>query len=146
MLCIFSILGFWGCEKESLYESSYSEFLDLKTYEQSQMSLEDMEIIGLALQRLDIDKKNKLYQIKQTYGAQVNISENLFDYIKKGFEYTNKALNSKSLNSSIVRLKSGNTEDDDPEPQDSTHCAIYALVSMGAFSYDVVAAYSDSLY
>ncbi|MDR0602688.1 MAG: hypothetical protein LBG80_00110 [Bacteroidales bacterium] len=146
MLFFFSIIGFWGCEKESIFESQYTEYLDLETYEMSKMSVKDMETMGQALQRLNIYKKKGLYQIKQTSGAQVNISEDLFDYITKGFEHTNVVYNPKSFNSFIPRLKSGNTEDSNTQPRDSTHCASYALAAMGGVDYATAAAYSDSTY
>jgi hypothetical protein len=146
MLFFFSIIGFWGCEKENLSKSQYAEYLDLETYNMSEMTVKDMETIGQALQRLTINKKNDLYQIKQTSGEQVNISEDLFEFISKGFEHTNKILSPKSFNNLISRLKDGNLEDDDSQQQDSTHCAAYALAAMGDYDYDDVAAYSDYYY
>lgn len=142
MLFIFSSIGFWGCEQDSFFENTYSEYLDLETFETSKMSENDMKIMGEALQRLDINKVNGLYQIEQTSGKQVNISERLFDYLITGFNYTNKLFSQKSLDSTIMRVKSDNIED---EPQDSTHCASYALAEWGV-SYDDAAAYSDSTY
>ncbi len=145
MLVSFSVIGFVGCERENVAESQFSEYLDLKTYEMSKMSVEDMETIGQALQRLDISKQNGLYQIQQSSGAQVNISEDLFDHIAKGFEHTNKIYSHRSFNRLIPRLKSSDTEGE-TAAQDSTHCASYALAGMGGFDYDEVAAYSDSTY
>ena len=81
MLFFFSIIGFWGCEKESIFESQYTEYLDLETYEMSKMSEKDMEAIGQAIQRLDITKKNGLYQIRQSSGRQASMSEDLFEYV-----------------------------------------------------------------
>jgi hypothetical protein len=83
MLFLFSIIGFWGCEKETFFESQYAEYLDLETYEMSKMSVKDMETMGQALQRLNIDKKNGLYQLKQTSGAQVNILRNCSITLRK---------------------------------------------------------------
>lgn len=143
MLFFFSIIGFWGCEKESLLESQYEEYLDLETYEMSKMSVKDMETISQALQRLNISKKNGLYEIKQTSGIQINVSEDLFEYITKSFAHTNKIVSPKSFNNLIPRLKSGSTEGGQ---QDSTHCASYALAAMGGYNYNDVAAYSDSTY
>lgn len=143
MLFFFSVIGFWGCEKESIFESQYTEYLDLETFEMSKMTAKDMETISQALQRLNVNKKNGLYEIKQTSGLQINISEDLFEYITKSFAYTNSVVSPKSFNNLIPRLKSGSTEG---EPQDSTHCASYALAAMGGYNYNDVAAYSDSLY
>lgn len=47
----------------------------------SKMSEKDMEAIGQAIQRLDITKKNGLYQIRQSSGRQVSMSEDLFEYV-----------------------------------------------------------------
>ena len=98
MLLFFSIIGFWGCEKESLLDSQYEEYLDLETYEMSKMTAKDMETISQALQRLNISKKNGLYEIKQTSGIQINVSEDLFEYITKSFAHTNKIVSPKSYN------------------------------------------------
>src|SRR5690554_1118825 len=97
----------------------------------SKMSVKDMETYGQALQRLNIDKKNGLYRIKQTTGAQVNISEDLFKYITKGFKRTNEIFAPKTFNNLIPRLKSGNTEGDNSQPSDSTYCVAHALAGMG---------------
>lgn len=146
MLFFFSIIGFWGCEKENLLESQYEEYLDLDTYEMSKMSVKDMETYGQALQRLNIDKKNGLYRIKQTTGAQVNISEDLFKYITKGFKRTNEIFAPKTFNNLIPRLKSGNTEGDNSQPSDSTYCVAHSLAGMGGVSFNDAKAYLDSIY
>jgi len=145
MLFFFSIIGFWGCEKESIFESQYTEYLDLETYEMFKMSVKDMETYVQALQRLNIDKKNGLYRIKQTSGAQVNISEELFKYITKGFKRTNEIFAPKTVNNLIPRLKSGSTEGDGTQPSDSTHCVAYSLAGMGGVSLNNAIAYLDSL-
>ncbi len=146
MLFFFSIIGFWGCEKESIFESQYTEYLDLETYEMSKMSVKDMETYGQALQRLNIDKKNGLYRIKQTSGAQVNISEDLFDYITKGFERTNEIFAPKTFNNLIPRLKSGNPENNNSQPSDTTYCVAHALAGMGGTTFGSAKAYIDSVY
>ncbi len=145
MLVSFSVIGFVGCERENVAESQFPEYLDLKTYEMSKMSVEDMETIGQALQRLDISKQNGLYQIQQSSGAQVNISEDLFDHIAKGFEHTNKIYSHRSFNKLIPRLKSSDTEGE-TAAQDSTYCVSHAVAALGGVSYEDAAAYSDSTY
>lgn len=135
MLLIFSTIGFLGCEKGNLFQSSYSKYLELDSYELSNMSDNDMNTMGQALQRLDISFKNGFYQIKQISGAQVNISEELYDYITKGFGYTNKVIRPKSLISSGPRLKSGYAE------PDTTYCVAYALAAMGEVDFEDVKDY-----
>ena len=83
-----------------------------------------------ALQRLDIDMKEGLYHVKQISGAEVNISEELFNYLVAGFEHTNTILKPKSVDTSIVRLKYGFMEGDWLYG-DSTYCVAYALAGMG---------------
>lgn len=145
MLFFFGLIGFWGCEKGELFGKDYSEHLDLGTFELSKMSEKDMNIMSQALQRLDIDMKEGLYHVKQTSGAEVNISEELFNYLVAGFEHTNTIFKPKSVDTSIVRLKYGFMEGDG-EPQDSTYCVAHALAGMGGVSFGRARAYIDSLY
>ena len=145
MLFFFGLIGFWGCEKGELFGKDYSEYLDLGTFELSKMSEKDMNIMSQALQRLDIDMKEGLYHVKQISGAEVNISEELFNYLVASFEHTNTIFKPKSVDTSIVRLKYGFMEGDG-EPQDSTYCVAYALAGMGGVSFGRARAYIDSLY
>ena len=103
MIFSFAIIGFWGCEKDDLFNTPNSEYLELSAYELDLMLEKDMSIIGLAIQRLDISSKDGLYCIKQTSGRQVNISDELFNFIKSGYDYTNAIFGPKSLDSSIPR-------------------------------------------
>jgi hypothetical protein len=110
-LFIVSILGVTGCGENGLTALSHfrdiqqgfhksdtipkkdfqsSEYLQLKTYKISEMTGEDFKILGQAIGRLDVYTENGLYHIRQTTGAQVNISEQLFQYIKKGYEHSNE--------------------------------------------------------
>ena len=97
------IIGFCGCKKDDLSSASNSDYLELSTYELTLMSENDMNIIGLAIQRLDISSKDGLYCIKQTSGRQVNISDELFNFIKSGYDHTNATLRSKSCGIRIVK-------------------------------------------
>lgn len=141
MLLIFITIGFLGCEQENLFPKSYSEYLDLDSYELSEMSANDLKTIGLALQRLDITFENGLYQIKQFSGAQVNISEELYEYVIKGFDFTNKVARPKSVKGSGPRLKSGYAD-----PPDTTYCVAYAIAGMGDFDFSKVYNYIDSIW
>lgn len=145
MLFFFSIIGFWGCEKENLFESQYAEYLDLESYEMSKMSEKDMETIGQAIQRLNITKNNGLYQIKQRSGRQFNMSEDLYEFVTDGFEHTNSISRPKSFNNLIPRLKSGNPENNNSQPSDTTYCVAHALAGMGGATFENVKALMDSL-
>ena len=143
MLLLFSLIGFMGCEKENLFVSPYDDYLDLATYEMSRMSAKDMETVSKAIRRLDIKNENNLFQIKQTSGAHVNISEDLFNYIKDGFEVTNRIVNHQPFNEMTLRVKSGNPEGG-TQPQDSTRCVAYALSGLG-INLNRAISYIDSL-
>lgn len=145
MIFFFSIIGFWGCEQENLFESQYDDYLELGSYEMLEMSEKDMETIGHAIQRLDVSMKNGLYQIKQSSGRQVNMSERLFEFVTDAYEHTNNISRPKSFNNLIPRLKSGNTENNDPEPSDTTYCVAHALAGMGGANFESVKALMDSL-
>lgn len=87
---VLYIVGVSGCGPDNFTSTTTdSEYLALDSYEMSKMSEDDFKTIGEAIQRLDISEKNYIYHIKQTSGAQVNISEELFKHIKGGFEHTN---------------------------------------------------------
>lgn len=141
MLLSFITIGFLGCEQENLFPKSYSEYLELDSYELSEMSANDMKKIGLALNRLDITFENGLYQIKQFSGAQVNISEELYNYIIKGFDFTNKVSRPKSVKGSGPRLKSGYAD-----PPDTTYCVAHAIAGMGNVDFSQAVAYIDSIW
>lgn len=144
MLLLFSIIGFWGCEKDNIFENQYPEFLVLDSYELSEMSEKDMNTIGQALQRLDIYKKDGLYHIKQTSGAQVNISDDLFNFIKRLFDNTNDIkLRSSKLSYSIPRLKSGVPEGGDSTSSD---CMAHAISYAGGGSYGAVGVWLIAQY
>ena len=110
---VFLSSVFLSCEKEEIPDKNHPEYIELSSYNLTEMSEQDMQQIGKALQRLEISKKNSRYIIEQSCGAEVNISEKLFEYISKGFEHTNKIFRPRSLNSSIPLLKSGSTEGDE---------------------------------
>ena len=114
----------------------------------SKWSANEAKTMSKALQRLNINKKNGQYRIKQTSGAQVNISEDLFEFIKKGYEHTNKLIGPKSIDNQIPRLKSGNPEDDEPEGDYDKDCVAHAIANYGDgnVSYDSSFAYIDTNY
>ena len=111
----------------------------------SKMSEKDMETIGQAIQRLNITKNNGLYQIKQRSGRQFNMSEDLYEFVTDGFEHTNSILRPKSFNNLIPRLKSGNPENNNSQPSDTTYCVAHALAGMGGATFENVKALIDSL-
>jgi hypothetical protein len=111
ILFLLGVISLSGCGENGLTPSSLSgyiqrgaykssmiakkgddstEYLSLSTYKLSKMSKKDVKTLFRATGRLNIYTNDGLYHIKQTSGAQVNISEQLYQFIKQGFEYTNK--------------------------------------------------------
>ena len=144
MLFTSSIIGFWSCEDDSIFENQYPEFLKLDSYNLSEISKKDMSILNGALGRLDVYKKNGFYHVKQTSGAQVNISEDLFNFIKSLYDNTNDIKSqSCKLSYSVPRLKS-----EDPEGTDSSSsdCMARAISYAGGGTYGSVGSYLISQY
>lgn len=135
LLFTFCIVGFWGCESDQ--EDSAQEFLDIKTYDMSKMTETDFKTIIKAMERLDVSRKDGLYVVKETSGNQVNISNQLFDFVKQSFSRTNKLLKGRKLKNIIARINSGNPED----------CVAHAIAGLNAgVSYAQADAYITSLY
>ena len=143
-------LVFHGCEKEDTLDYSQSEFLELSTYgDLSEISEQDFAKISQAIGRMDIRLKSSLYHIEQTSGAQINISEELFDFIKSGFNHTNETIesyNSGSLDFSVPRLKSSNNESSSDGSTTSSDCMAYAISKLSGKSYSSVKSYLESTY
>ncbi len=93
--------------------NSQSEYLTLKVYKMTEMSKKDLKTVSKARRRLDISLENGPWHIEQTSGAQVNISEKLYKFIKKGFENYNKIVvqdRNRTLDYSVPLLKSNSVE------------------------------------
>lgn len=129
------IIGFiTGCEKENIVDNdnAYSEYLELDIYNKYKMKEKEFEIISQAIQRLEINREEGLYKIKETSAEELNISPKLFNYITAGFDYSNSIISPKSYKKSsklTVRLKSGNFEDEYDQEID-TYCASYCVSSL----------------
>ena len=130
LLFSLSIIGFGGCERESIIKpSTQSEFLELSTYDDySRLSPEDMDKFMEATGRVHVSLNNGSYQIKETLGAEVNISQQLFEYIKRAYDRTNNLFLSRNSNSSklsTLRLKTSSFEDSGSGPK--TDCMAHAI-------------------
>lgn len=89
ILLASSSVMFNSCTKDHIPKKYQSQYLTLEQYNVNEMTKEDFEVIGKALQRLTIERVDYKYIIKQTCGAEVNISEELYKHIVDGFERTN---------------------------------------------------------
>jgi hypothetical protein len=109
------------------------------------MSKKDLKKLNKALERVDIYKKNGLYHIKQASGAQVNISEQLYKYLKAGVANTNKYINPKALNYSPPHLISM-SEGSEGGEQYRTDCAAVAVAHAGNVSLRDAEKYESNHY
>jgi hypothetical protein len=86
----------------------------------SNLSNADLNIISQAFSRLDINQKNGLIQIKQTSGSQVNISENLFVFIKNQLDNSSKY---REIKPNVPRLK----QDGESTIPNLNNCVAYSV-------------------
>lgn len=99
---IIILLAFFssnGCQQDSL--NNGPTFLSFSATKQSldKLSKEELNNFILALERIQIVSENGFYEIVQQNGQEINISENLFSYIKQIVENSNRLVNAKSKNS-----------------------------------------------
>lgn len=83
---------FYGFDDEIIKSGLYDNqaFLDLSDYNDlSHLSSNDLTILSEAEKRIDIKLKGGLYEIKYRNGAEVNISERLFNYITENYNHLN---------------------------------------------------------
>lgn len=130
MLLLLSVISSSGCDLNNITGNSQFDYLTLDSYEFSDMSEKDIKTVFQAIERLDISSKNGLYHIKQTSGAQVDISEELFKFIKSGFNHTNEINLRSSFIPKIPIVKTSSVEVDPP-----TDCVAWSLYGMGGVSY-----------
>ncbi|NMB37532.1 MAG: hypothetical protein GX993_05805 [Bacteroidales bacterium] len=125
------LIAICSCEKQDITNHILTEQLELSTYDISKMSEKDFKLIGKAIQRLDITRDQYgFYTIKQTSGAQINISEELFKFVKAGYEHTNQIIYSDlcSVDSTFLSTKSQYPLPPDDGPK---NCVAHALAGMG---------------
>jgi len=123
-LVSISVITFYGCSKDSSFSNEndeYLEYLELERYDNSEfISNEDEEIISQAIIRMGVHLENGFYVMTPSCGSDVNISEELYYFIKKRFDHTN-----------IIRsLGIPRTKSFDPEPPDP-NCVPHAIANMG---------------
>ena len=66
-----------------------SEYLTLSTYDPSKWTSEDNVIVQKALNRMTIISENGMSFVKDMKASDLNMAEELFNFIKKGFEAGN---------------------------------------------------------
>lgn len=149
MIMLLAIcLGLWGCEQEDIFENTQAEYLELNTYETSKMSEQDFQKMFEAIKRMDVRQKHGEYHIKQTSATQINISEELFVFIKNGFDYTNKLYKSGNSNSSkfsFLRLKMS-TAEGDQSSQTPTDCMAHSIAAMAGKPLSTVKGWLQNQY
>ena len=91
-----------------------SEYLTLSTYDPTKWTYEENVIIQKALNRMTLTSKDGLGFIQETKGGELNMSEELFNLIKKGFEDGN-ALMKESYQGTNNKKKNARRKTRDPE-------------------------------
>jgi hypothetical protein len=100
-----------GCQEEDVNNITPTDlpFLSFNTnFKTDELSKEDMNVLTLAFQRINLIKKDGLYYMVQTSANQINVSEELFTYLKDMLKRSNnRILEYGNNSSSIPRLKDG---------------------------------------
>ncbi|AJR04840.1 hypothetical protein [Siansivirga zeaxanthinifaciens] len=148
MLLAIVIIFTTACETENITQGDYAdaEYLDLEFYDKNRRTAKDYEKIFEAIRRFDAKNINGFYQLKETTPEELNISPKLFKHVTYLFNYTNRARNSTLYESSkgMVRLKSGDFEDQDPR---DPYCAAYCVSKLSFWtSFNKAKNYSDEQY
>jgi len=132
MVSTFSLLQ--SCSNTELEnienESNDLPYLSLESgVNFSKLSEKDFVIIGNAFERVQISREGLLYRIEQKSGKQVNISSEIFEFIKKSVSTTNVVFKEKTLRLSNTRFK---VEGETPIEPTKTDCLAYAIGYSGA--------------
>ena len=113
---------FWGFDDE--YTSTentrseakdVSEYLTLSTYEPNKWTDKDRVILGKAFLRLTIQNDDGLSYVQETKVGGLNMSEELFNFIKNGFEYGNKLLRENNYGQTNKKKQISRRKTRDPE-------------------------------
>ena len=113
---------FWGFDEEyastkntRAEKTDMSEYLTLSTSDPFKYTEEDWNIIGKAIMRVTIKYEDGLSHVQETKGTELNMSKELFSFIKQGFEDGNKLIQEKKhglskIKKQIVRRKTRDVE------------------------------------
>lgn len=139
---------FTGCQKEFENTENRLTFLSIESdIDFPNLSKDELKTISLALNRIDIVKKNGFYKIEQKSGSEINISEKLFNYFNTVIDNSNQLIKSKKINLSIPRLKS----DGEGDPITGTDCVAYSVSASvthfgGSASFASISSWINSTY
>ena len=125
-------LAFEGCQNEDLNTSINLPYLSLPTgINYSKLSEADYIIIGHAIDRLEITRDGLFYKIKQTSGKEINISNELFEFIENTVSHTNNLFYKNRSKLSPIRFKSSS----EVTPVSPNDCVARALAYYGCADY-----------
>jgi len=143
------IIGLTSCEQEDMFDNITSEYLELSTYEVAEMSEQDFQKIFQAIGRMKLSiEKGNTYDIKNKSETQINISRQLFGFIKEGFDHTNK-LNRLEVNPprfSFLRLKQTTAEGDQDGGGPPTDCMAHAIAHLSGVPLTQVKSWLENNY
>lgn len=128
IVLLMALVSIGSCQQEDKkVENSHTEFLMINhPIEFDKLTLGERNILGEAFSRLDIlqDLNGKL-RIKQSSGAEVNLSDSIFAYFKSIIESSNEDL--KRVMDIKTRELSMDSDGYDNVQNDSGDCVIYSI-------------------
>jgi hypothetical protein len=140
-----------GCQEEVTFDITPTDlpFLSFSdnVLKNGELLEEDFNILTVAFQRINLINKDGLYYMVETSAEQINVSKDVFDYLKEMVNISNKRILKYGYNSSIPRLKSG-TENG---PDVSNNCVAQTVFNIAncmgiSLSYSSVNSWIGSNY
>ena len=132
VIVVFLFFSINGCQNEAVYSLEFTDlpFLSFSTNINSntvEVPEEDLGVVLSAFQRINLEKKDGLYYMLETSANQINVSKEVFSYLKDMVTISNKRILEYGLKSPLIpRLKSGHENGGDP----SNDCVAEAVVAI----------------
>ena len=142
---IILTFAFSACSEFSIKDED-SPFLKMSTYRASQLTEEDYTILEEAESRLTILEQDGFYYIQERCGQDVNISEELYQFIRKGYKLKNQIRSG----TNIARYQIPRTKSMSENTSELPDCVFYAILNTGSTklnspTYYTIKSYAETI-
>lgn len=133
--CINDDLYEYGNDLNNSSEYRNQEFLDLSDYSDlGHLSVRDQLILQEAEERMNIQFIDGLFKTRYNKGAEINVSDKLFDYIKDNYDHLNFLTEKTKTPQKTRRVKSNAPESSSPYAGED--CVPIAISHYCGISYE----------
>jgi hypothetical protein len=142
---IFTILiTLPACSNEDDLKHNLSYLSLNKEMNDTKLTVNELNIISQALKRLEIYRADGIYKVKHYSGSEINISNELFEYVINSINHTNKIILKSGKRFKLVRFKTSAETTEPPK----TDCLARAITQglAGSETYDDVNEYITDEY